>query len=562
MKMGSESRTGEEALTAKDAKSAEKKERKKGDWRYVRQNLAFLLFVLILGGVLTTCRPSPGEVDMATVVFTATTAPTYTTIWSETVLNVTPTIPLPPTEIPASTPTKKPDTSTPNPTRRTPFNGYSEEARLYAGRDDYDYNTDSFIDFDGWPIGRNLYEQYGDLFEADVKFSVLFDSEAPTLLAVNGARIQIVNEQPTRSECVEQISNPDLTYHVLRIAEGDFLCALSNEGYLTVIHIESIEIEDWGGYIRMSYGRSGPPLVLTTPTPGPSDTFPIYVAENAGLIGSRDLDSEAQMIETERDIVLMGYISATHSYSVGAMNGAQLWSIGSSMPDYQNCQEVVLTLPPAEEAQISPDSYLCLLTNQGRLSQVYINELHPSLNGLVLMDYITWESLIGSVAAMPTPVWVSSVPIRQSGVARLFIAKPDDAYEYNYFPSSTRPQSYVDLDDGMFQNIEEGDLQFVGDHGSGSMAVYTAWLRPVNEAAMWKMEDGLPSFKECQAMLRTPPNSSSDMYGDGDYYCILTNEGRLSQIRIDGFDYSNLRGKEAWIQITYVTWDEVVVPAE
>lgn len=273
------------------------------------------------------------------------------------------------------------------------------------------------------------------------------------------------------------------------------------------------------------------------------------------------------MIETESDIRYSGFISSSHTYSFQAANGAQLWPMGFTLPGYVACQEAFYGLPGASEVEVPPGSYLCFQTNQGRLSQVYIDELHPALNEVVLMDFVTWDGIVGSPVPTPTPVFASSVPIRQSGVAQLYIARPNDEDEYIFFPPSTRPESYLDLDDGVFDNIEEGDIQFVGRHGAGRMAVYLAWLRSVNRAGFWEMDSDPPGFEGCQAMLglsfdsRTPGDEEFSNT-PGNYYCVLTNEGRLSQIRIDGFDYRRLRNGEAWMQVTYVTWDEVVVPAE
>lgn len=447
-------------------------------------------------------------------------------------------------------------TGTPSATSR--LVAYSGSIDLYAS-DRSDYNYDSFTDLDSFsshsPFGYN-----GDLQERDIKLTIFFYPNSGFLMAVNGASIDTAKARPTKEECEGKLADLSHVNDEVKIEEGAYYCVLSTRGSVFALYVDAYsERYSVVWQLLISFDRFSPFLPTPQASPTFDTTFPLYTTDRTVLVNTKDLDSGARMLTTEDDIQFGGFISTTHNYSLQALNGAQILSVETDEPDYLNCWEAFYTVSPTWEAEVLPGNHLCLLTNQGRLSRVYISELHPSLNGELLMDFVTWDGAIIVPLPTPTPTFDPSIPIRQTGVQRLFIARISDVY-MSVYPPSTRPQSYLDLDDSEFKDIEEGDIQFVGDHGMGRMAVFSAWLWAVNGAGIWEMGNSPPGFEGCQAMLGVSSDSRSGVFdfSPGDYYCVLTHEGRLSQIRIDGFDLRTLRNGEAWIQISYVTWEQVV----
>ena len=111
----------------------------------------------------------------------------------------------------------------------------------------------------------------------------------------------------------------------------------------------------------------------------------------------------------------------------------------------------------------------------------------------------------------------------------------------------------LDLDAGKIASAYEADFKFV--MGRGTMIVFV--VSPYNTARLEHAGDDEPGFTGCKDMLSKLRTTNDPRVYSGSYFCVLTNENRLAEVRLDNIDFYN-QGYDAALSITFITWDEII----
>lgn len=99
---------------------------------------------------------------------------------------------------------------------------------------------------------------------------------------------------------------------------------------------------------------------------------------------------------------------------------------------------------------------------------------------------------------------------------------------YNTAKDTLKPSFYVDLDEGDFSpSDEDRDLWY------HSVSDDERYLEPQNGAIIDLWEDGVPSYGECEGADLSGDDLSFDDFGEGDWICFKTNEGRIGRFEIE-----------------------------
>lgn len=130
--------------------------------------------------------------------------------------------------------------------------------------------------------------------------------------------------------------------------------------------------------------------------------------------------------------------------------------------------------------------------------------------------------------------------IRQQGFVPLFadLAQPDG------------PDAHLDLDTGEKYDVEESDIKFV--ISQGTVQVYL--LQPVNGATAAAVGETEPGLEGCRLVLDALSAGNIPETRVSLYLCVLTNDGRLSQLRVDEIGHLG----PGSLQVSFVTWEEVI----
>ncbi len=105
-----------------------------------------------------------------------------------------------------------------------------------------------------------------------------------------------------------------------------------------------------------------------------------------------DLDTGEQRI-AEGDIRFVVSGGSMIFYTLEPVNGGRAASMGPEAPGLDGCQEAVASLSEGNIPEIVAGYYVCAITNQGRLAQLWIDEVNPQGKNSLQISFITWEAV-------------------------------------------------------------------------------------------------------------------------------------------------------------------------
>ncbi len=110
--------------------------------------------------------------------------------------------------------------------------------------------------------------------------------------------------------------------------------------------------------------------------------------------------------------------------------------------------------------------------------------------------------------------------------------------------------AYLDLDTGEIGNSVTSDIQF--DFGGGSDVFYA--LIPINGAVNKRVGEVTPGYEGCQSLLNSFTEGAAEAL-ENEYMCVLTNQGRLAQVRVDEILPYEIELRDIGrIQISFIVW--------
>lgn len=169
-----------------------------------------------------------------------------------------------------------------------------------------------------------------------------------------------------------------------------------------------------------------------------------------------------------------------------------------------------------------------------RMGGENIWQIHPPIQGNILAQGDTW--LIEAYKPLPDPL-----PKEVSFTSLLIL--------------SERKTAFFDFDQGAYGKSENSDLEFQMTFGTQMFLA----LRPLNGSKYFPIGKTSPDFDDCQEHLSQFIRfSGAELVSEQHYFCLMTNEGRLSSIFVDSIDEFDVKTLENKIHIYFKTWDEIV----
>jgi hypothetical protein len=123
------------------------------------------------------------------------------------------------------------------------------------------------------------------------------------------------------------------------------------------------------------------------------------------------------------------------------------------------------------------------------------------------------------------------------------------SYPFGFDPEI--PASLLDLDSGILGNPDEVDLWFA--HGGGTAAIFP--IITANGSLTKFMGFDEPGYEGCLSVIEEFTPGSVPNWREGGYICVLTNEGRLSQVKTEDFYFE---GPNAMLRVSFITWRKIV----
>jgi hypothetical protein len=124
--------------------------------------------------------------------------------------------------------------------------------------------------------------------------------------------------------------------------------------------------------------------------------------------------------------------------------------------------------------------------------------------------------------------------------------------EYPYGePNSESTHSTLDLDSGAIGNLDEADIWFIGDGGSNDFYL----IGNITGSLSKYMGFDEPGYEGCLAVIEELTPGHVPDWREGGYICVLTGEGRLSQVKTE--DIYN-EGNNVMLKVSFITWDQII----
>ena len=123
-------------------------------------------------------------------------------------------------------------------------------------------------------------------------------------------------------------------------------------------------------------------------------------------------------------------------------------------------------------------------------------------------------------------------------------------YPYG-LPDSESTDSSLDLDSGLIGDFDEADIWFVGDGGSDIFY----GICNLNGTLSKNMGFDEPGYEGCLAVIEELTSGEIPDWREGGYICVLTSEGRISQVKTeDIYD----EGNNVMLKVSFITWDQTI----
>lgn len=118
-----------------------------------------------------------------------------------------------------------------------------------------------------------------------------------------------------------------------------------------------------------------------------------------------------------------------------------------------------------------------------------------------------------------------------------------------------RETAFFDFDQGAYGKSGNSDLEFQMTFGAQMFLA----LRPLNGSKYFPIGKTSPDFDDCQEHLSQFIRfSGAELVSEQHYFCLLTNEGRLSSIFVDSIAEFDAKTLENKVHIFFKTWNEIV----
>lgn len=199
------------------------------------------------------------------------------------------------------------------------------------------------------------------------------------------------------------------------------------------------------------------------------------------------------------------------------------------------------------------------------------NKVHANIT--ILLSLLLFLILIlpaCSSTSAPTPTLdVTSTPITTTSPiilveGRITLFAPDPPPEDVLWQAPTKIESFItwdyenaflDLDTGELTNNEDADLYYW--FSCGSMCFGHTFL--INRARVSRIDNNeiapgyFGCYRELQDVTLNPEGEFTGIYpGEGQFSCIMTNEGNLSQVKVDRVSFGIDGGS---MTISFITWE-------
>ncbi len=123
-------------------------------------------------------------------------------------------------------------------------------------------------------------------------------------------------------------------------------------------------------------------------------------------------------------------------------------------------------------------------------------------------------------------------------------------YPYDQ-PNSESTGSTLDLDSGAIGNLDEADIWFIGDGGSDDFYL----IGNITGSLSKYMGFDEPDYEGCLTVIEELSESHIPDWREGGYICVLTNEGRISQVKTEDFYFE---GPNVMLRVSFITWRKVI----
>jgi hypothetical protein len=212
------------------------------------------------------------------------------------------------------------------------------------------------------------------------------------------------------------------------------------------------------------------------------------------------------------------------------MNGAQFSPQGTAKPTYQTCVAAPYSPVPIPQAQLPIGVWLCVATSDGNVGRIRI----AGINGIVglpipmtiFLEHTTWGQGGNNPPQPPQP------PQQPQTVATGILP----------IPQTFR----FDLDNGSVGAGPGADFWFQ------AVNPIQLYIRPVNGAQIAVGNKQNRGFNGCSAEAFSPNPVLLSSLQVGNYICAATNEGRVSQFRVNGIS----PGSPKTLTIGFTTWEQ------
>ncbi len=293
---------------------------------------------------------------------------------------------------------------------------------------------------------------------------------------------------------------------------------------------------------------------------------PLFVAPD----GSVQIDSTLDLDIGAAWVMSSGYdihfsarsTSSSLQYLLRPTNGAvALLMQEEDEPGYFKCKENIPHLSRMSILELSEGEYICLLTSEGRLGQLHIDHLNHLGEGSIRLSHIIWDEVFeDEIIALATTDPIPTLIPTETPLPLLPTRTPDPSEAVHQagtirlhanFQSLNEEDSLLNLDWPAIQDTTQSDIQFIISRGGGGRYFY--YFMMIHGAKGRGAGFVEPGIEGCTAIQEDLAPVIIDDISVGNFICVLTNQNRMAQVRIEDINLDQVI--EGWIEISYQTWE-------
>jgi hypothetical protein len=207
------------------------------------------------------------------------------------------------------------------------------------------------------------------------------------IMPANGAKFSPQGtHMPTVNECVSAPYSGAPIQQV-QLPVGSWMCVSTSDGNFARVRVAVVN------------GIPGLPVPMTiyfdhttwSQSGGGGGSQPVHSDDTIVLQQTFSVDLDEGQISSGSDDDLWFQAISPVQMNLKPMNGAQLAVGNKSDRGYDGCSAEAFSPAAVPLNQVPPGSYVCLATNEGRVSQFRVINLTPGVPKKLTIQYTTWE---------------------------------------------------------------------------------------------------------------------------------------------------------------------------